>query len=597
MDEYIDNFDPNTDVSQKNTAYDNFRPTLYTAAMITFKQTILLTVVTLASCSPSVQRNDVIMDTGLPLSDNMRAYDVDRYVLRHEILIPEKSITGSATITFDVLESMDVLELNFDGQFHIDRIESQHGELGYSQTESKLLITLAQTVNPGDSGHVTVFYDGTPVEAERPPWKGGFTWEQTPSGKPWIATSFQGEGCDIWWPCKDHPSDEPSGVDLYITVPGDLIVASNGVLIDVTDAADGKKTFHWQTNVSTNIYGIALNIAPYVLIESEYESSNGSIIPVVFYAIEDHEEQARKLFDREMHKTIEFFERVVGPYPWGHEKIGIAETPHLGMEHQTINAYGNEFKRDDYGFDWLLHHEFSHEWFGNLVSSRNYADLWIHEGIGAYMQVVYTQELMGDAAAHHRLFNTYLRIDACQPVAPRGEFSDDQMYAEGTGPGGNIYSKGSLALHSLKYVLGDDRFWDAIRVLAYDTTEPEKLKAPIEARQRTTDDFVKIVSDIAGTDMNWFIEVYFRSPQMPELTSERDGADVVLKWITQDDLPFDMPVPVRIRGSIKRVEFADNTARLEGVQLSDIQLDPNMQILRKLSSMPTCEEQQAEGET
>ena len=80
---------------------------------------------------------------------------------------------------------------------------------------------------------------------------------------------------------------------------------------------------------------------------------------------------------------IDFFERVVGPYPWGPEKLGIAETPHLGMEHQTVNAYGNEFERDDYGFDWLLHHELSHEWFGNLVSASNYADLWIHEGFAA----------------------------------------------------------------------------------------------------------------------------------------------------------------------------------------------------------------------
>ncbi len=595
MNELIDNFDPNKAVRTNLGGNDNFRLTIYTARMNLLQRLAVLAFLSFAGCTPGDQRNDVVLDTGLPITDNMRAYDVDRYTLRHEILIPQKSIAGSATISFDVFEHMDVLELNFDGYFDIDRIESDGRALDYTRTDSKLFVNLAQPAEPGESGSVTVFYEGKPIEAERPPWDGGFTWETTPSGKPWIATSFQGEGCDIWWPCKDHPSDEPAGADLYITVPGDLIVASNGVLIDVVDELDGKKTFHWQTNVSTNIYGIALNIAPYVLIESEYASINGTLIPVVFYAIEDHEEQARELFDREMHKTIEFFVRVVGPYPWGQEKIGIAETPHLGMEHQTINAYGNEFKRDDYGFDWLLHHEFAHEWFGNLVSSRNYADLWIHEGIGAYMQVVYTQEVMGDAAAHHRLYNTYLRIDPCQPVAPRGEFSDDQMYAEGTGPGRNIYAKGSMALHSLKYVLGDDRFWDAIRVLAYDTTEPEKLKAPIQARLRTTDGFVKIVSDIAGTDMDWFVEVYFRSTQIPELISEQDGADVVLKWNTGDDLLFDMPLPVRIDGSIERIEFDGKTARLENTQLSDIQIDPNMQVLRKLSSMPTCEEQEVEA--
>lgn len=556
----------------------------------------LYTALVLTACAVSPERNETLMDTGLPLTDNMRAYDVDRYTLRHEIFVEDQSIAGSATIAFSVLSSLDELELNFDGHYDIDRVVADGAVLDYRQTESKLIIDLSGTLQPGESASVTVFYAGRPVEAKRPPWDGGFTWSQTPSGKPWIATSFQGEGCDIWWPCKDHPADEPGGVDLYITVPGDLIVASNGVLMDVIDTPPGRKTFHWQTNTSTNIYGVALNIAPYVLIESEYESTNGTVIPVEFYAIEDHEEDARSLFQTDMDRMIEFFERRLGPYPWGQEKIGIAETPHLGMEHQTINAYGNEFKRDRYGFDWLLHHEFSHEWFGNLVSSSNYADLWIHEGTGAYMQTVYTQEVMGDAAANHRMYETYLRIDACQPVAPLGEFSDDQMYEEGKGPGRNIYAKGSWALHSLRYLLGEEAFWDAIRLLLYDTTEPETLQPPILARYRTTDDFARIASDVAGSNLNWFFEVYVRDDELPVLTGAQEGQDVVLRWTTAKQLRFDMPVPVRINGRIERVEFTDNTARLAATRLADIMIDPDMQILRQLSSLPTCEQQQAENE-
>lgn len=555
---------------------------------------VIVSLCVLTSCSVNKQRGETVMDTGLPLTENMRAYDVDRYTLRHEILVPRKAIAGSATVSFKALQKMDTLELNFDGAYDISRIESNGSKLDYQQTASKLLVALATAVEPGELRSVTVFYDGVPVEASRPPWDGGFTWEQTPSGKPWIATSFQGEGCDIWWPCKDHPNDEPNGVDLFVTVPRDLFVASNGVLVEVVDEPRDRRTFHWQTNVSTNNYGIALNIAPYVLIESEYESINGTIIPVVFYAIEDHEEPARALFDNEMHETIEFFERVIGPYPWGQEKLGIAETPHLGMEHQTINAYGNEFKRDKYGFDWLLHHEFAHEWFGNLVSARNYADLWIHEGFGAYMQIVYTQELMGDAAANHRLYNSYLQIDSCQPVAPRGEYSDDQMNADGTGPAVNIYTKGSWAIHSLNYLMGEARFWDAVRLLVYGTTEPARLQAPIEARQRSTDEFADIVSEVAGRDLSWFFEVYLRSGELPELVSEQDGDDVLLTWHTQNDLSFDMPVPIRIGATTTRVEFRDNSARLANTQLSDIQIDPQMRILRKLPSLPTCEEQRAE---
>lgn len=549
----------------------------------------------LNGCAVDQLRNDVVVDTGLPLTDNMRAYDVDRYTLRHEILVASKSIAGSATVTFDVLARMDLLELDFDGYYDIDFVASNGNTLAFEQTESKLLVHLASSLDVGESGSVTVFYKGVPLEARLPPWDGGFTWEQTPSGRPWIATSFQGEGCDIWWPCKDHPSDEPNGVDLYITVPNDLFVAGNGVLIDVIDAGEDRKTFHWQTNVATNIYGVAINIAPYVTIESEYQSTNGTNVPVVFYAIEDHEEEARRLFDRDMHQMIEFFERVIGPYPWGHEKIGIAETPHLGMEHQTINAYGNEFKRDDYGFDWLLHHEFSHEWFGNLVSAPNYADLWLHEGAGAYMQMVYTQEFMGDAAAHHRMYKSYLAIDACLPVAPRGEFSSDQMNAEETGSAANIYTKGSWVMHSLRYLLGDDKFWTAVRMLVYDNTEPAKQAGSISARHRTTEDFLKISSDVANSDLAWFFEVYLRTGELPELVSEQVGPDVELRWVTANDLPFNMPVPVRVNGAITRVEFFDNTARLADTERDAIQIDPNMQVLRQLPSLPTCEEQRAES--
>jgi aminopeptidase N len=539
------------------------------------------------------RRNETTMDTGLPMSEGLRAYDVQRYTLRHEILVDRKAISGSATVSFESIEPMDVLELDFDGSYHVSKIEDPRGALDFSSSESKLFISLGETMATGESSEVTVTYEGRPVEASNPPWGGGFVWSETPSGKPWIATAFQGEGCDIWWPCKDHPSDEPEGLDLHITVPGDLIVAANGVMQGVTHEADGRATYHWQSNVPTNIYGVALNIAPYVVIEGTHLSTNGTEVPVVFWAIEDHEEKARHLFETDLPKQIEFFERTIGPYPWGEEKLGFAETPHLGMEHQTINAYGNEFRRGDYGFDWLLHHELSHEWFGNLISAKNYADLWLHEGFGAYMQPVYIEELLGDAAFHSSMYKTFLEIEACRPVAPRAEMSDDQMYSD-DGPGGDIYVKGAWTLHSLRYLIGDEAFWKATRILVYDTPHPETLRPPIRPRHRTTDDFLAIVNEVAGADLSWFFEVYLRSAAVPELTARQTEEGLLLEWWTEGDLPFDMPVPVRINGEMTRVVFSGNRAQLDGLATGDVQIDPYMQILRKLSSLPTCEERKAE---
>ncbi len=559
----------------------------------------VLAAIGLAGCATETattpERSALLRDTGGVMTEGVAAYDVDHYVLRHEILPEEKAIAGSSTIHFIAKRPMETLELDFDGLFAIDAIEASGAPLAYSKTPEKLYITLPETMTPGDEGAVTVHYHGQPMEAKRAPWDGGFVWAKTPSGKPWIATAIQGEGCDVWYPCKDHPLGEPkNGFDLYFTVPAGLTAASNGVLYDVDELEDGRRTFHWRTQVSTNIYGVALNVAPYVLFESEYKSSNGTMTPLMFWAIEDHEEKARVLFDKEFPAIMEFFERHLGPYPWGQEKMGVAETPHLGMEHQTINAYGNEFRRDRFGFDWLLHHEFAHEWFGNLMSVSNNADMWLHEGTAAYMGPVFVKEVLGDAAADAQRYQTYFGIANCAAVAPRGEMSEEEVYqAEKGGPGGDIYGKGAWVLHSLRYAIGDDAFWTSIRRLLYDTDEPSKLKAPIEARFRTTDDFLAIVNDVTGKDYGWFFEVYLRQPHLPEISIRKNGSDIALSWVTPDDLPFPMPIPVSVNGSLKRIDMKDGKAVIKNGGSAKVQIDPMMSVLRQLHTSPTCEERQA----
>jgi aminopeptidase N len=560
---------------------------------------ILVLVCSCAQESAPPTRSEITMDSGRPMSAALESYDVEHYTLRNDIQIGQKAIAGSAAIRFRAVEEMSVLELDFDGLYTIDGIEDSAGPLEYSSDEAKLYVELRSAVPVGSSHEVTVRYHGQPVEAARPPWSGGFVWGETPSGKPWIATAMQGEGCDIWWPCKDHPSGEPESMDLYFTVPGDLTAASNGMLVDVKDEGDGRKTFHWRTGVPTNTYGVALNVGPYILIEDTYRSSTGTEFPVQFWAIEDHTEQAQELFDREFFDVIEFFEQKVGPYPWAPEKLGVVETPHLGMEHQTINAYGNEFRRGRYSFDWLFHHELSHEWFGNVMTHRTVSDMWLHEGYGAYMQPEYAREVMGDAAFHAAMFTSYQGINACNAIAPRQEFSANELYFDdpgGHGPAGDIYTKGAWLLHSLRYLIGEDAFWRATRRLVYDTVDPEVLKPPIQARLRSTDDFMQIASEEAGRDLAWFFEVYARRGPLPVLEATDTDEGVLLQWTNIGDLDFPMPVPVRIDGEMLRVEFEGNTATLPGVRARDVQIDPLMQILRKLPIVPTCEERRQERE-
>ncbi len=539
------------------------------------------------------------LDSGRPLSAAMQAYDVLHYTLDHDILVDDKAIAGSATIRFRAREALSVLELDFDGVYTIERIEVAGREGRWERDPEKLYVTLPDALAPGAEGEVAVYYRGRPHEAKRAPWEGGFVWSTTPAGEPWIATAFQGEGCDIWWPCKDHASGEPLGADLYFTVPTGLTAAANGILVETTDRPDGRTTFHWRTNAPTNTYGISLNVGPYVLLEDSYVSRNGTEVPIRFWALRENEDKARRFFVTDFPEVFEFLERTVGPYPWGQEKLGIVETPHFGMEHQTINAYGNKYRRQPYGFDYILHHELAHEWFGNFMTHATVSDLWLHEGLASYLQPVFAREALGDVVFHALMYRAYLGIRACHPIAPRREMSERELFdddEDGEGPGGDIYSKGTWLAHSLRYVIGDAAFWRSIRRLVYGTPHPETLEPPLEPRFRTTDDLVRIASEEAGRDLGWFFEVYARQGPLPVLGTRSTDDGLVLEWTNTGDTDFPMPVPVEIDGELRRIEFDGNLALLPGLAADDLRIDPGMAVLRKLDTVPTCEERRAEDD-
>ena len=537
-------------------------------------------------------RDPITLDTGFPQTEGQKAYDAARYVVVNEILPAKKSIAGHSIIEFVATTDLSVLELDFDGAFKISSVTQGGAAAKYRRTANKLFVDLPAPVAKGARSAVKVDYAGKPREAPRAPWDGGFVWATTPSGKPWIATAIQGEGCDVWFPCKDHPLGEPAeGFELVFTVPPGVEAVSNGVLEKVDTLPDGRRAFHWRTRYSTNIYGVALNVGPYALLEDSYPSLSGVAVPVKFWPLAERKEKAEKLFNAQFSSTIEFFERVLGPYPWPDEKIGVVETPHKGMEHQTVNAYGNEYARGILGFDELFQHEFAHEWFGNLLSVSSNSDMWLHEGTGAYMQPVYAQEVIGDAAMISSMYNSYLGIRNCAALAPREEMSENVVYDnDKAGPGSDIYVKGAWVLHSMRYLMGEEPFWRAVRTLLYSTPEPHTLKPPYQPVFRTSDDFLRIASDEANTDLTWFFDVYVRQPGLPELIRETDGADLVLRWKTPGDLPFPMPIPVRIDGVSARLEAPGGVARIAGGAQRRIEIDPMLSVLRVLPSLKTCEE-------
>ena len=560
-------------------------------------------------CAGPLGAQDVdIYDSGGVVPSEQAAYDVTYYELDLRVDPEHRRIAGTATTVGRVLDPLRHVVLDLDTRLTVAGVTAPGDDgalapLAWERRAGRLWIDTGADLAPGDEFTVRVAYEGAPRVAPRAPWDGGFVWAETEAGDPWIATANQGQGPDLWWPVKDQVSDKPDSMTIRIRVPEPLVVATNGRLRDVESHDDGTRTYHWFVSTPISAYNVALNIAPYVKIETEFTSVGGDRFPVMFFVLPEDEEKGRTLF-LEIIEHLEFYEELLGPYPFRADKYGVAQTPHLGMEHQTIIAYGAGFDPGamtggrDWGFDALHHHELAHEWWGNLVTNADWKDMWLHEGFGTYMQALYAERLGGDELYREYLAASRRGIGNRAPVAPRESRTAGEIYFNS---GGDIYNKGSWVLHTLRGLIGDDAFFAALRRMAYPDSASLGATAGEQVRFATTDDFLRIAEDESGRELDWFFEVYLRQPALPELVAERErraetgraagvgAADAVvdvdvvrISWSAPDGLPFPMPVEVEVDGEIRRVEVpVRGAAEFTVPAAADVTLDPRGWILRE----------------
>lgn len=511
--------------------------------------------------------------TGGPLSANQAAYDVQSYDINVRVKPAEQAIDGIVTVAARIINPTNVLDLDLENVYTVSDVSLVGGvdgagiKLKFDRPDGKILAWFPMTKQAGESVAVRITYSGKPRVAPTPPWVGGFMWEKTADGSPWISIANQFDGADTWFPVKDHPSDKPASVALHATVPAPLVVAGFGKFRGVKKNPDGTQTWNWlMTNPISN-YEIVFNAAPYKVIKDKYKSISGDTIPIEFYILPEHFDKGAWLIE-ETKKYTAFYEKYIGPYPFRSQKIGIAETPHLGMEHSTMIAYGNEFKKTDNGFDSLMLHEYGHEWWGNLVTGSDWRDLWIHEGFQSFMDTFYLEYISGGnqdkylAAMKERMKHTR----NVQPVAPREQKIAYEIYMQAPDyvkGDGDIYGKGAVVLHTLRYLLGDDAFFRALRRMAYPTTAMERITDGRQTRLVNTDDFLSIAQEESKMDLRWFFELYLRQPKLPKLDVDRKGGKLVLKWETPNDMPFPMPVDVEMNGRTRRVEMPGGTATID----------------------------------
>jgi aminopeptidase N len=457
--------------------------------------------------------------------------DIRHYTIVLTVDINNKKIEGSTDIELILSKPTDTLLLDLVHLLTVYKIKVNNVPESFVQANDKIYITSGKAFAAGKQ-LIKVEYGGEPPVAVRPPWFGGFTWTKDRSGNDWVVINCQKEGARIYFPCKDHPSDEPNeGVDMLITVPENLVVAGPGLLQKVT-SKNHTKTYHWKTNYTISNYCIVFDIGKYKVMGKNYTTINGNTVPIQFYVLEEDTAFAPKIIELK-ERDSRVLEKYFGEYPWVKEKIGIGEVPNPGMEHQTMITFQNKFVYTQVGgkeYSANLFHEYAHEWWANKVTNKDWAHMWIQEGIATYAEALIYYELGGQAAYDEIIDGHRRSIKNKKPMVGGDELSEDETYA-----GNDIYTKGSFMMHSLRYVIGDSIFLPTLKKLA---TDPKYTYDNFV----TTTDVEQLFSKEANQNLKPFFDFYTRTTDVLDISVKETAYQKYLVKLNNYfmPLPFDI---------------------------------------------------------
>lgn len=383
----------------------------------------------------------------------------------------DKTIQGSVTVQFKVLKKGNRMQIDLQQPLGIDSVfflGKTKQALKFTREGNVAMINMPNDLKVNMEGLVQVHYQGVPRAAIRAPWDGGISWTKDELGNPFVATSCQGLGASVWWPCKDHQYDEPEkGVTISVRVPDTLMNVSNGRLIKTVQHDDATKSWIWQVTEPINNYSVSMNIGKYIHMHDEYNGEAGKL-SLDYYVLPQNKAGAERQFSQ-VKPMIECFEHWFGKYPFYTDGFKLVEVPYLGMEHQSNVAYGNKYMNGYLGrdlsgtgfglkWDFIIVHESGHEWFGNNITSKDIADMWIHEGFTNYSETLFTQWLSGKEAgsAYNKGARKNIRND--KPIL--GTYN-----VHNTGSG-DMYPKASAMIHSIRMSMNnDEKFRQMLRHL------------------------------------------------------------------------------------------------------------------------------------
>ncbi|MFT7588869.1 MAG: aminopeptidase N [Limisphaerales bacterium] len=467
-------------------------------------------------------------------------YDVRHYNLKLTIEPKTEYLSGEMIMTFDALEEMSALQLDLQPPMLITEAEILGKPVAFSRTHGAYVLTLPHLAV--QQGYLLkVKFEGQPKTAKRPPWNGGLVWKKDKNKNPWIGVACEGDGASLWWPLKDHISDEPDSVSLTFHVPEKLVAVSNGRLISQDEG------WKWETSYPINPYNVTFYAGDFVHFELPHSDS---IHMLDFWVLPENKEIAKSHFEQ-VAPIIAFFESVFGEYPWWKDGFKLVESPYAGMEHQTAIAYGNGY-RNRFGadFDYIILHETAHEWWGNSVSAADFADIWLHEGFATYSEALYVEHISGYDAYLDYLNEYRLFIKNKRPVV--GPYGVSHFDYKDSDP----YVKGAWVLHGLRTVMGKEKFMELLFEFA------------TQYRQKTvtSTDFIDLAESTYGKDLSWYFKQYLYRRAVPVLryTVEEGNSEDMLhfRW-TDTHSEFKAEIPLLLNGETIRIPVKTELQSME----------------------------------
>ncbi len=485
------------------------------------------------------------------LNPNRTWWEVKRYDIDVTPDYNTKTIQGKTTISFYDSGTGPTMQIDLQKPLVVDSVISM-GSNGFpnkklpftrNEGDNYFLVTyrnpdVKYKLIPG-MRKLAIYYHGTPRQAVNPPWDGGWIWTKDAQGRPWMSVACQGLGASVWYPCKDYQGDEPdSGASLTMHVPDTLMAIGNGRLKSQS-ANDGKAVYTWEVKNPINNYTIIPYIGKYVHFGEIFNGEKGPLT-CDYWVLDYNLEKAKSQF-KEVPRMLKAFEFWMGPYPFYEDGYKLIDAPHLGMEHQSAVAYGNKYGNGYLGrdlsgtgeglkFDFIIVHESGHEWFANNITTKDIADMWVHEGFTNYSETLFLDYWYGNAAGDKYVQGYQKHILNDKPIiAPYG------VNTEGSG---DMYNKGGAMLHTIREVINDDTLFRIIL---------RGLNKTFYHQTVTTKQVEDYISQKSKINFSTVFDQYLRTTQIPVLQWSISGSSLKAKFsncVAGFQLPVKLPVGV-----------------------------------------------------